>query len=218
MQKNKKILEILKKSHYQRFDFLEDSAKDSNTSKKYELSKLDLFDIKDKKILDIGCNVGYFLFKLLDKDPKELIGIDYSQFFIDLAVGLNEEYFKSNKIKFISKNIFNFETEIKFDLIICFSTFHYFVDTQLNFLSKIYNLLEHQGKFLLEVETFPENDKSFILKSVRPAHPNLILDYPNHKQLEFWFKDKFKIEDKYNSVFQVGSLFPRYFYLLSKIT
>ena len=43
------------------------------------------FDLKDKVVGDIGCNNGYYLFRMLAQEPKKLIGFDpsavyYSQF------------------------------------------------------------------------------------------------------------------------------------------
>jgi len=43
------------------------------------------FDLKDKIVGDIGCNNGYYLFRMLSQKPKKLIGFDpsaiyYSQF------------------------------------------------------------------------------------------------------------------------------------------
>ena len=43
------------------------------------------FDLKDKIVGDIGCNNGYYLFRMLTQQPKKLIGFDpsaiyYSQF------------------------------------------------------------------------------------------------------------------------------------------
>jgi tRNA (mo5U34)-methyltransferase len=32
--------------------------------------------LKDKKILDIGCNNGYFMFRMLEQDPEFVLGID----------------------------------------------------------------------------------------------------------------------------------------------
>ncbi|MBT6325202.1 MAG: tRNA 5-methoxyuridine(34)/uridine 5-oxyacetic acid(34) synthase CmoB [Bdellovibrionales bacterium] len=35
-----------------------------------------LGDLKDKTIMDIGCNNGYFMFKMLNQNPKLVLGID----------------------------------------------------------------------------------------------------------------------------------------------
>ena len=61
------IKEILERSDYQSFDFLGDIKKGSDSSKKFELSKLLEYDLLGKSCLDVGCNAGYFLFQLLEK-------------------------------------------------------------------------------------------------------------------------------------------------------
>lgn len=48
------------------------------------------FDLKDKIVADIGCNNGYYMFKMLENNPKKIVGFDpganfYLQFlFINL--------------------------------------------------------------------------------------------------------------------------------------
>jgi tRNA (mo5U34)-methyltransferase len=47
------------------------------------------FDLKDKVVGDVGCNNGYYLFRMLQDSPRKLVGFDpsalnYTQFhFID---------------------------------------------------------------------------------------------------------------------------------------
>lgn len=36
------------------------------------------FDVKDKVVADIGCNNGYYMFRMLKDNPKELVGFDPS--------------------------------------------------------------------------------------------------------------------------------------------
>ncbi len=56
------------------------------------------FDIRDKIVGDIGCNNGYYMFRMLDKKPSKLVGFDpsvhyYSQFqFIDHFINSNITY------------------------------------------------------------------------------------------------------------------------------
>jgi len=47
---------------------------------KYNLLKPH-FDIKGKVVGDIGCNNGYYLFRMLEENPKKLIGFDPSNLF-----------------------------------------------------------------------------------------------------------------------------------------
>jgi Protein of unknown function (DUF1698). len=68
------LSEILSRSGYQAFDFLGSGPKGSRSGEKYQLSKLDQFEIEGKDCLDVGCNAGYFLFRLLDKNPNFCLG------------------------------------------------------------------------------------------------------------------------------------------------
>ncbi len=47
---------------------------------KYNLLK-PYFDIKDKKVADIGCNNGYYMFRMLKEKPKKIVGFDPSALF-----------------------------------------------------------------------------------------------------------------------------------------
>ena len=39
------------------------------------------FDLKDKIVADVGCNNGYYMFRMLSQNPKKLIGFDPSAIF-----------------------------------------------------------------------------------------------------------------------------------------
>jgi tRNA (mo5U34)-methyltransferase len=46
------------------------------SDKKWERLKGHVGDLKGKTVLDIGCNNGYFMFRMLEDEPKLLLGID----------------------------------------------------------------------------------------------------------------------------------------------
>ena len=214
------LLELLKKSNYQTFDIFGNTfvgASDSN--KKFEMSRLSEEDINLKRILDIGCNAGYFLFRLSEKNPLLLHGIDVSEKYIEIAKELNREFYKKDCCIFTCCDFNLTNINEKYDYIICFSTFHYFADAQENFFDRIFNTIADNGYAFIEIEEFPENTKPFVKKSVRDQEKkeNLFLHYPNRSKVEEWCTSKFQIEDRYPSVYQSGSLYPRYFYKLRKI-
>jgi cyclopropane fatty-acyl-phospholipid synthase-like methyltransferase len=213
---DKRLEEILGPSHYQTFDFMGQTDRDSASGKKWLLSYLDAYDLKDKTVLDIGCNAGYFLFRMLQKEPKKLVGIDMGEKFINVANSLNNEYFKSDKVQFIWADFFVTRFWSVFDFVICFSTFHYFGDDQVVFFDKCYALMKDTGILLLEVEEYPINDFAIINSNPRPAD-NKSYYYPNEKKMEEYVFGKFRILNKYKSVKQGGSLYDRWFYELYKI-
>ncbi|MFG1494340.1 tRNA 5-methoxyuridine(34)/uridine 5-oxyacetic acid(34) synthase CmoB [Halobacteriovorax sp. ZH4_bin.1] len=46
------------------------------SDKKWQRLKESLPDLKDKVVLDVGCNNGYYMFEMAKQDPKLVIGID----------------------------------------------------------------------------------------------------------------------------------------------
>ena len=188
----KTLAEILEKSHYQTFDLIEGDKRDSDSKGRFECSRLSSYDLEGKSVLDIGCNAGYFLFKLIDKNPKALVGIELGEKFVYVLNELNNQVYKSDKIKAILGDFFYYEFDQTFDLILCFSTFHYFKDNQL-FFDKCYSLLNEGGTLLLEVEEYPKGNLN----------------------LQSYIGDKFTIVDSYKSVRQISH--ERWFYELKKV-
>ena len=64
-----------RKGPFKIFDLEIDSEWQSNI--KYNLIR-PYFDLKDKVVADIGCNNGYYMFRMLEDKPKRLIGFDPS--------------------------------------------------------------------------------------------------------------------------------------------
>lgn len=55
--------------------FEENLETEWRSDKKYNLIK-NHFDIKDKIVADVGCNNGYYMFRMLENNPKRLIGFE----------------------------------------------------------------------------------------------------------------------------------------------
>ena len=68
-----KILIPWRKGPFNLFGIEIDSEWQSNI--KYNLIR-PYFDLKDKIVADIGCNNGYYMFRMLEDKPKKLIGFD----------------------------------------------------------------------------------------------------------------------------------------------
>lgn len=186
------LAKILEKSHYQTFDLIKGDKRDSDSKGRFECSGLSTYNLEGKSVLDIGCNAGYFLFNLINKNPKSLVGIELGEKFVLILNELNKEIYKSDKVSVILGDFFNHEFNQHFDLIICFSTFHYFSDKQL-FFDKSYTLLNDKGTLLLEIEEYPKGSLN----------------------IQSYIDNKFTIVDCYKSVKQIK--YERWFYELRKI-
>lgn len=73
--KTAKALIPWRKGPFKIFDLKIDSEWQSNL--KYNLIRPH-FNLKDKVVADIGCNNGYYMFRMLEDKPKRLVGFDPS--------------------------------------------------------------------------------------------------------------------------------------------
>lgn len=204
-----------KDSLYQTFDFLNFDKKDSDSLTKLKMSKLLDYDYTDKKVLDVGCNAGYFLFKILQQceNVQELVGVDTNDKWLNVCYNINRNIFMSNKIKLYHQSWSDL-IEKDFDLIFCFSTFHYFIN-QKEFIENAFTKLNESGILVLEVELSPMTT-SIVEKLSRDG--NGFLDYPSQSKIEEWVTNMFQIIKIEKSVFQGGQFYDRYFFHLKKIS
>ena len=106
------------------------------------------FDLKNKIVGDIGCNNGYYLFRMLTHKPKKLIGFDpsaiyYSQFqFIDhfIRSGIVYELLGVEHVEFY---------EHKFDVLFCLGVLYHRADP-VGMLKSLFKGLNKGGELILD--------------------------------------------------------------------
>jgi tRNA (mo5U34)-methyltransferase len=106
------------------------------------------FDLKDKIVGDIGCNNGYYLFRMLSQQPKKLIGFDpsaiyYSQFlFVDHFInsGIVYELLGVEHVEFY---------EHKFDTLFCLGVLYHRSDP-VAMLKSLFKGLNKGGELILD--------------------------------------------------------------------
>ena len=94
--------------------------------------------IKNPKILDIGCGIGRWAENLINQFDS-YTGVDFSEGFIDYA---SKKFSDNENIKFYNSSILNLDKEIlnsKFNFIICTGVLMYVNDTN---LSKFFKTLK----------------------------------------------------------------------------
>lgn len=157
------------KKSYQKFD---NEKSSSNSHGKLESLKLDKTLVKAKKIIDIGCNEGYFCFKLAELGAKNVIGIDKNNKWIDLAYKRNTY----DNVKFVHSDIQYLKTlnNESFDIIIILSAMHYMCDpidrdeNQIpTIINEIIRILKPGGMFVFEGGVYREKIHEPFLKLKR---------------------------------------------------
>jgi tRNA (mo5U34)-methyltransferase len=106
------------------------------------------FDIKDKKVADIGCNNGYYMFRMLKAKPKSITGFDPSALF-KTQFDLIERYIKSGiRYELLGVEHLPYYHE-KFDTIFCLGVLYHRSDP-IETLKSLYKGLEKNGELLLD--------------------------------------------------------------------
>lgn len=105
-------------------------------------------NVKEKKILDLGCGYGENDKYCRDLDAKEILGIDISEHMIKIAEKNNADEnikYKVMAMEDISK------IKEKFDIVISSLAFHYVKDYE-KLIKDIYNLLNDNGILIFSID------------------------------------------------------------------
>ena len=106
------------------------------------------FNLKDKKVADIGCNNGYYLFRMQEDSPKKLVGFDPSALYKTQFDFIN--YFAKTEIVYELLGVEHLPFyEEKFDLIFCLGVLYHRSDP-VAMLKELYKGLENQGEVILD--------------------------------------------------------------------
>ena len=210
------INEILDKIHYQSFEIF-DKQGTSKSSDKFKPVEALIPNVKDAKILDVGCNTGYFAFKSTAINPTlEFTCLDMDSQVIDIANQLNDYHFHYPSITFLNQDIFDFEGG-GFDMIMSFSVFHYFRKRQKEFIELVHKKLEPKGAFFAEFGYTKDNEDQEHIEVYQRFHNEEAVYYPNRLTIQRWLVEAgFIILSCHASPSQGNDKNPRVTYLAQK--
>ena len=106
------------------------------------------FDLKDKIVGDIGCNNGYYLFRMLSQEPKKLIGFDPSAIYYSQFLFVN--HFIKSDIVYELLGVEHVEFyEHKFDTLFCLGVLYHRSDP-VAMLKSLFKGLNKGGELILD--------------------------------------------------------------------
>ena len=150
---------------------------------KYNLLKPH-FDLKDKTVGDIGCNNGYYLFRMQAHRPAKLVGFDpsavfYSQFqFIDhfLQSGITYEMLGVEHVE---------HYEHRFDTLFCLGVLYHRPDP-IGTLKSLFRGLEPGGELILDTFMIDGEDEVCLTPRERYSKIGNIYFIPTINALKNW--------------------------------
>jgi len=114
------------------------------------------FNLKDKVVADVGCNNGYYLFRMLSNKPKKLVGFDPSALFFMQFDFINT--FIKSQIEYELLGVEHIEYyEYKFDTIFCLGVLYHRSDPIAS-LKSLYKSLNKGGELFLDTFMIDGND------------------------------------------------------------
>ena len=150
---------------------------------KYDLLR-PYFNLKNKIVGDIGCNNGYYLFRMMEDKPKQLIGFDpsaipYCQFkFLD--------HFIQSGIKFELLGVEHVEYyEHKFDILFCLGVLYHRADP-IGSLKSLYKGLNFGGELILDTFMIDGEDEICLTPKKRYSKIPNIYFIPTINALKNW--------------------------------
>jgi tRNA (mo5U34)-methyltransferase len=148
-------------------------------------------NLKDKDVLDVGCNNGYYMFRMLDMNPKSITGFDPSALF-NLQFEFINKFIKSNiEYKLLGVEHIPYY-EKKFDVIFCMGVLYHRRDP-IDMLKELKAGLNRGGEVILDTLII-EGNEEVALTPVRYAKMKNVYFIPTLKALLNWI-EKAKFSD-----------------------
>lgn len=179
-----KALRPWRKGPFKLFDIYIDSEWQSQI--KYNLLE-PYIDLEDKKVADIGCNNGYYMFRMLSQNPQKIVGFDPSPLFMTQFQFINH-FVNSDKITYELLGVEHLDIyDEKFDVIFCLGVLYHRSDP-VTTLKSLKKGLAKEG--ILYLDTFMidgEDDIALTPESTYSKIPNIYF-VPTIKALTNWCK------------------------------
>ncbi len=142
------------------------------------------FDLKDKRVADIGCNNGYYMFRMQEDNPKLLVGFDPSPLYMTQFDFIN--HFIKSEIVYELLGVEHLEFyEEKFDTIFCLGVLYHRSDP-VAMLKSLYKGLDKQGEVILDTFYIDgEDEMALCPESSYSKIPNIYF-VPTIKALKNW--------------------------------
>jgi len=142
------------------------------------------FNLEGKVVADVGCNNGYYMFRMLSQNPKKVVGFDPMALF-NLQFEFINHFIKSDKLKYELLGVEHIPFyEEKFDTIFCLGVLYHRSDP-VNMLKQLKQGLKKGGEAIIDTFII-EGDEEIALTPKRYAKMRNVYFIPTINALKNW--------------------------------
>ena len=142
------------------------------------------FNLEGKVVADVGCNNGYYMFRMLKQNPKKVVGFDPMALF-KLQFDFINHFVKSDKLKYELLGVEHLPYyEEKFDTIFCLGVLYHRSDPVV-MLKQLKQALKEGGEVILDTFII-EGEDEIALTPKRYAKMRNIYFIPTINALKNW--------------------------------
>tara|TARA_B100000963_G_scaffold334038_1_gene326891 strand:+ start:830 stop:1594 length:765 start_codon:yes stop_codon:yes gene_type:complete len=133
-----------------------------STSKRFKVYKLDKIVNRKSKVLDIGCNCGFFSLTTAKKS-KIVHSIEPNKTLINVA-NIVKKHMKIKNCFFFNNTFDSYKTDQKFNLIFSFAVHQWVKMFFYNYVRRLSTILEKKGAIIFESHSLTSIDRFFLLR------------------------------------------------------
>lgn len=163
-------------------------------------------DLSSARVLDVGCNQGWFCREMERRGAAYVVGLDKNLKSIEIARKYRQQY--ADKINFYNQHWGDPLPEGPFDYILHLSAFHYAKDPQ-KLLDDMRNVLSPKGVLVLQLGVDQTSSKK---EWVKPKHRPDNCVHPSKSLLEEELLKDFAFRFVGEAPLQAGDSTPRFVY------
>ena len=147
----------------------------------------DKIDLKDKRILDVGCGNGYYMFRMLGAGARFVIGVDPVPLFVVQFKVINK-FLRANQLQLLPIGLEALPVMPVFDTVFSMGVL-YHRRSPVDHLKDLQSMLVSGGELVLETLVIKGNEETELIPEDRYAGMKNVWSIPTVAQLSSWLQE-----------------------------